>query len=158
MRWCAARAERLRHQRRDKLFSAQDSGRFLMPQRRKARCSKLASGGETVQDPDRLLQIWVECFGRLAELRLGESSDGVDRRENMKMLELQSHMNEEYLLDVPFTAQEVSKAVVKLKEKKAPGSDGLLAEHLKAGGEAVMIWLRNILIAIQLSWNLCLQF
>ena len=28
-----------------------------------------------------------------------------------------------------------------------PGPDGLLAEHLKAGGEAVMIWLRNILNA-----------
>ena len=38
------------------------------------------------------------------------------------MLESQSHMNEEYLLDVPFTAEEVSTAVSKLKKKKAPGT------------------------------------
>ena len=36
----------------------------------------------------------------------------------MKMLELQSHMNEKYLLDIPFTAEEVSKAVFKLEKKK----------------------------------------
>ena len=58
-----------------------------------------------MQDPDRLLQIWVEHFGKLAESRLGDSSDGVDRREKMKMLELQSHVNEECLLDVFFTAE-----------------------------------------------------
>ena len=42
---------------------------------------------------------------------------------------------------------EVSRAVSKLKKKKAPGPDGLLAEHLKARGEAVVIWLMNILNA-----------
>ena len=40
----------------------------------------------------------------------------------------------------------VSRAVSKLK-KKAPGPDGWLAKHLKAGGEAVVIWLMNILNA-----------
>ena len=42
---------------------------------------------------------------------------------------------------------EVSRAVSKLKKKKAPGPDGLLAEHLKARGKAVVIWLMNILNA-----------
>ena len=56
-------------------------------------------------------------------------------------------MNEEFLLDVPFNTEEVSRAVSKLKEKKAPGPDGLLAEHLKAGGEAMVIWLMKILNA-----------
>ena len=41
----------------------------------------------------------------------------------------------------------MSRAVSKLKKKKAPGPDGLLAEHLKAGEEAVVIWLMNILNA-----------
>ena len=53
-----------------------------------------------------------------------------------------SYGNEEFHLDVPFTANEVTKAV------KKPGPDGLLAEHLKAGDEAVNIWLRNILNAV----------
>ena len=44
------------------------------------------------------------------------------------MLESQSHENEEFLLDVPFTAEEVFRAVVKLKKRKAPGPDGLMDE------------------------------
>ena len=145
VRWCGARAERQRHQQRDKLFVAQDGRRFTTPQRRKARCSKLVVGREMVQDPDSLLQIWAEHFEKLAESRLGDTFDGANRREKVRMLESQSLMNEEYLLDVPFTAEEVSRAVSRLKKKKAPGPDGLLAEHLRAGGEAVVIWLRNIL-------------
>ena len=144
IRWCAARYECLRHQWRDKLFATQDSRRFVTQQRR---CSKLVIGGETVQDPDCLLKIWAEHFGKLAESRLSDISDGVEQREKMSELEFQSHKNEEYLLDVPFTAEEVSRAVSKLKKKKAPGPDSLLAEHLKAGGEAVVIWLMNILNA-----------
>ena len=60
-------------------------------------------------------------------------------------MESQSHMNEEYMLDVPFTDEEVSRAVSKLKKKKAPGPDGLLKEQLRAGVEAVVIWPMNIL-------------
>ena len=50
-----------------------------------------------------------------------------------------SYGNEEHLLDVPFTSKEVFMAVSKLKKKKSPGSDSLLAEHLKAGDNAVVI-------------------
>ena len=46
------------------------------------------------------------------------------------------------LLDVPFSAEEMSAAVSKLK---AAGPDGLMAEHFKAGGEVVVIWLLNVL-------------
>ena len=35
-----------------------------------------------------------------------------------------------------------------LKGRKAPGPDGLMAEHLKAGGEAVVIWLLRTLNAV----------
>ena len=51
-------------------------------------------------------------------------------------------------MDVPFTDEEVANTVQRLKRRKAPGPDGLLAERLKAGGEAVEIWLRNILNGI----------
>ena len=43
--------------------------------------------------------------------------------------------NDDMLLDVPFSAEEVAAAVSKLKCRKAAGPDGLMAEHLKAGGE-----------------------
>ena len=38
--------------------------------------------------------------------------------------------------------------VSKLKCGKAAGPDGLMAEHLKAGGEVVVIWLLNVLNTI----------
>ena len=147
VRWCAVRAERQRHQQRNKLFVAQDGRWFTRPQRRKARRSKLLVGREMMQDADSLLEIWAEHFGKLTESRLGDTFDGANQREKMRMLESQSLMNEEYLLDAPFTAEEVSRDVSRLKKTKAPGPDGLLAEHLRAGGEAVVIWLRNILNA-----------
>ena len=61
---------------------------------------------------------------------------------------MQSHLNEDFLLDVPFTAKEVSGAVSRLKGKKAPGPDGVMAKHLKFGGEVFVIWLMRILNAV----------
>ena len=46
----------------------------------------------------------------------------------------QSLKNEEYLIDVPFTLGVVEKAVKRLKKRKDPGPDGLMAEHLQGGG------------------------
>ena len=49
---------------------------------------------------------------------------------------------------MPFSADEVSAAVLKLKCGKAAGPDGLMDKHWKAGGEAVVIWLLNVLNSI----------
>jgi len=136
-------------QRREKLFVHQDNRRFWTPQRNKSRCSKLIVGEEVVQEPERLLEAWANHFRALAESRLNGSSDAQGMwLEKIRQFEASSHRNEEYLLDVPFTTEEVLRAVSKLKKRKAPGHDGLSAEHLKAGGDAVVIWLRNILNAV----------
>ena len=149
IRWCAAKSERLRVQRRDRLFAHQDGRRFRTPQRKKSRCSKLIVGEEVVQDLERLLKVWANHFQVLAESNLSDGEGNSDEWvEKIKRLEALSYENEEYLLDVPFTSDEVARAVHKLKKKKAPGPDGLLVEHLKAGGDAVIIWLRNILNAV----------
>ena len=217
VRWCAAKAERIRTQRRDRLFSAMDNRRFRTPQKRKSRCSKLVVGEETVQDPEMLLKVWAEHFKMLGESKLrdalsriwtgvnsgppgpllvhfwfaktgpgpllvcknwtqstfgpvfaGEKVDlgplfsvsnfcvtapySSERMSKVDSLEMQSHNNEKFLLDVLFSAEEVAGAVRKLKGKKAPGQDGLMAEHLKAGGEAVVIWLtRTLNVTIELE-------
>ena len=54
-------------------------------------------------------------------------------------------MNEEYLLDTPFEVEEVRLAIKRLKRNKAPGPDGLTAEHLQGGGECVVLWLTRII-------------
>ena len=146
IRWCAAKSERLRVQRRDRLFAHQDGRRFRTLQRKKSRCSKLIVDEEVVQDPERLLKVWANHFRVLAESSLSDGQGNSDEWvEKIKRLDALSYENEEYLLDVPFTS---ARAVHKLKKKKARGPDGLLAEHLKAGGDAVIIWLRNILNAV----------
>ena len=128
-------------QRRNKLFSSQDGRRFKSPNRKKFGCSKLVVDGDAVHDSEMLLTIWVDHFQKLAESQLRDTPTN----EKMKFLEMQSHMNEEFLLDTSFTAEEVSRAIAKLKKRKAPGPDGLVAEHLIAGGQAVVIWLMRIL-------------
>ena len=42
----------------------------------------------------------------------------------------------------------VAAAVKKLKVGKAAGPDGLLGEHLKWGGEAVLVWLQGVVNSI----------
>lgn len=66
----------------------------------------------------------------------------------MRLLEIQSCKNEEFLLNVPFTAEEVSGAVNRLKRRKAQGPDGLMAEQTEAGGDVLITWLVNILNAV----------
>ena len=112
----------------------------------KSRCSKLFVGEEIVQNTERLLKVWADHFRVLSESRLGVSHGSYD--EKIRKLEAASYGNEEHLLDVPFTSEEVFIAVSKLKKKKSPGPDSMLAEHLKAGGDAVVIWLRNVLNAV----------
>ena len=132
-------------QKRERLFVTQDSRRFKTPQTKKSRYSKLVVEGETIQDPETLLKVWAEHFQKLSESRLGDTPDMISWKDKMRLLEVQSCMNEEFLLDVPFTAEEVSKAVNRLNRRKAPGPDGLMAEHLKAGGDVVITWLMKIL-------------
>ena len=57
--------------------------------------------------------------------------------------------NEEYLPDTPFTIEELEQALHKLKMRKACGLDGLLAEHLKFGGQAILTWLLKIIVELQ---------
>ena len=68
-----------------------------------------------------------------------------DQHSLTELLTLQSLKNEEFLLDTSFTVEEVQFAVNRLKRNKAPGPDGLTAEHLQGGGECMIMWLTRIL-------------
>ena len=43
--------------KRGRLFVAEDSRRFKIPQMKKSKCFKLVVGEETVQDPETLLKV-----------------------------------------------------------------------------------------------------
>ena len=66
-------------------------------------------------------------------------------KDKIQFLEIQSCKNEDFPLDVPFSPEEVSGAVNRLKKRKAPGTDGVMAENLKAGGDVVITWLMKII-------------
>ena len=90
---------------------------------------------------------YTVCYTHFFFYSVGATTDACQWKRKVESLDSQSHSNEEFLLDVPFTAEEVSRAVSRLKGKKAPGPDGVMAEHLKFGGEVFVIWLMRILNA-----------
>ena len=55
VRFCAAKAERMRIQRRDKMFAAGARSRFKLPGRKNNRCSKLIVDGEVISSPQSLM-------------------------------------------------------------------------------------------------------
>ena len=61
---------------------------------------------------------------------------------------LDSLLNEELILDVPFEIEEVESAVRHLKRRKSAGPDGLVAEHLQGGGRMLVKWLTRLLNAV----------
>ena len=62
-----------------------------------------------------------------------------------RCLASKSFQNEEMLLNVPFSAEEVSATVAKLKNRMTAGQ---MAEHFKEGGESVVILLMNVQNAV----------
>ena len=147
VRFCAARDERVKIRKRDRMFEKGHSNRFRAP-KKKRKCDKMMIDGEVVSSSEVLLGKWVEHFGKVAKSRL-ESVDGLrDMMLKVDGLVHTSFDNEELLLDVPFTVDEVKAAIRKLKCGKAAGLDGLVAEHLKYAGESMVIWLRNIMNAL----------
>ena len=98
-----------------------------------------------MSDQEVLLNAWVDHFSELAKTRL--NVDGVD--EDLEEFVARSKNNEENILDTAFTAMEIQSALVKLKNKKAGGPDGLTSEYLKEGGGSVVIWMTRILNAVR---------
>ena len=130
------------------MFAAGNGSRFRTPLQRKSRCSKLMVEGEIIGDTESLLREWTGHFSKLAKSKVVTMPGLVELQGKVEVLSSQSAENEEMLLDVPFSAEEVAAAVKRLKNRKAPGPDGLTAEHLKASGETSVIWLMNILNAV----------
>ena len=84
----------------------------------------------------------------LAQSKADDNQDLAELKASIESLTAISMKNEEHILHVPFTAEEVEKAIKRLKRRKDPGSDNLLAEHLIEGGQCVVFRLTNILNAI----------
>ena len=104
--------------------------------------------GKTVGDQKTLLDVWIKLFGNLAKSQAG-SCPGLQVYQNcVDILTSVLLRNEEYLLDIPFSVDEVEHATRRLKKRKTPGPDNLLAEHLLEGGDIIVAWMTGILNAV----------
>lgn len=91
---------------------------------------KLRIDGKVVSQGDDLIQAWMNHFHNLSKSKV-EGDTLSNLSERIQSLATTSLQNEEYILDVSFTLDEVRGAVARLKSRKSCGSDGLSAEHLK---------------------------
>ena len=130
------------------MFASSHPRRFNLPGRSKKPCCKLKDDETVITDLPGLLDAWKNHFSNLAQSGANHNPDLAELQTSIESLVPLSMENEEYILDVPFTVEEVEKAIKRLKRRKAPGPDNLLAEHLIEGGQCVAICLTNILNAI----------
>ena len=104
--------------------------------------------GKVINGTQQLLDAWIDRFSNLAKFQAKDSPQLMELQNQIDGLLPQSMENEEFILDVPFSMDEVEGAVKKLKKRKVPGHDNLLAEHLIEGGPCVITWLTGIMNAI----------
>ena len=116
---------------------------------RKPVYSRFKVNDTIITDLPCLLEAWANHFLNLAQSKGDDNQDLAELKASIESLTAVSMENEEHniILNVPFTAEEVKKAIKRLKRRKAPGSDNLLAEHLIEGGQCVVFCLTNILNA-----------
>ena len=143
---CHAKDERRRIQKRDSQFKDKNVDRFKLP-RKKVACNKLIVDGKPITDRSDLLNCWRSHFTELAKSTMGN-----DARLSLSHLEAKSHGYDDSTLDLPFTPEEVTAAVKKLKSGKCGGIDGLVPEHLKHGGAYTvewLVWIFNSIITLE---------
>ena len=133
----------------ESLFGANSHLRFRIPQKRsKSGCTRLRIDDALVSDPSLLLEAWAEHFQNLAKSQENTNPALKESIEQCVTLLSTSFQKEEVFLDVAFNTEEIDHAVNKLKIKKSAGLDNLTAEHLKYGGNSIIVWLTEILNAI----------
>ena len=104
--------------------------------------------GAIVSNPSDLLEAWTHHFCRLAKSQVETNLDLEGLMKQSTTLLSESFQKEEVFLDIPFTAEEVHHAVNNMKPKKSAGPDDITAEHLKYGGETVIVWLTGVLNSV----------
>ena len=103
------------------------------------------SSGKVVYEIDDILEVWRRHFATLSTPKHDNSYDSEHYNfVNEKIKEYNLKDDESMFLDEPFNTREIQKAVNNLHKKKACGFDGVCAEHVKYGGNLLIIALTMI--------------
>ena len=117
------------------MFASSHPHRFKLLGCSKKNCSRLKVDDTVITDLPCLLNACADHFSNLARSEAFDNPDLVELKASMEALTPVSMENEEYILDIPFTVEEVEKAIKRLKRRKALG-------------QIVVICVTNILNAI----------
>jgi hypothetical protein len=103
----------------------------------------LNGDGDTMTDPAKVLRVWRDFSARIASSDLtgtpeeGRYDDANKTKVERRLTWLRRVHQCQPLLDSPFTAEEVFKALRKLRMGSSPGEDGILPDLLKTAAGAV---------------------
>lgn len=109
---------------------------------------KLQVNGRAITDREKLIHAWKDHFSSLSKSRITDTCDVQVAQRELASLTSASHSQEDYVFDVEFEAEEVSRAISKLQDGKAAGPDGVSSEHLKCSGSLLTTWITQIFNAI----------
>jgi hypothetical protein len=92
--------------------------------------------GKVLVNPKDTLNRWREFFHETLNVTRSINQNLIDQIQIPTL-----SVTEEYRQNMPISVDEVRKALKQMKLRKAPGSDEITADILKAGGEPVIQWL-----------------
>ena len=88
--------------------------------------------------------VWENHFSSLSKSRITGTCEVQALQREIMSLTTASRSHEDYVFDVEFVVEEVSKAISKLPNRKATGPDGVSSELLKFGGSLLRTWITQI--------------
>ncbi|CAF4977065.1 unnamed protein product [Rotaria sp. Silwood1] len=92
--------------------------------------------GELLVNSKDTLKRWREYFHETLNVTTSIDQDLIDQIQIPTL-----STTEERRQNAPISIEEVRKALKQMKSRKAPGSDEITADILKAGGQPVIQWL-----------------
>ena len=101
--------------------------------------------GKVVHDIKEVVEAWRDHFSHLSKKKTDPSYD-LEHYEHVtrKVNEWFSDSDKDVLLEVPFSDDEVDKAIKKLNKGKAAGCDSITAEHLQKAGHNLVGLLASL--------------
>ena len=102
--------------------------------------------GEICSDPDVVLETWSDHFKTLSNSHSDQfpSMDKIQQEYDLLYGRSFENDDSEMLVDTPFTLEETEGVIKNLKSGKASGLDHLQAEHLKFGGNSLVLWVQQV--------------